>query len=80
MSLKTPLATPDEAELVFSLLRGDRDVSSGVDAVRGAVRCAVKTTVNPRTLAANSTWCLTFCVSQLSLLKPQGQITAEFLV
>ena len=52
MSSENPLATPDEAELVFALLRGELDESSGVDAVREAVRCAVKTTANPRTSAA----------------------------
>ena len=52
MSSEIPLATPDEAELVFSLLKRDLDASSEFDAVREAVGCAVRTTSNPRTLTA----------------------------
>ena len=52
MSSEIPLATPDEAELVFSLLRWDLDASSRFYAVREAVGCAVRTTSNPRTSTA----------------------------
>ena len=70
ISSRNPLATPGEAELVFSLLRRELDASSGVHAVREAVRCAVTTTANPRNSAAEVD--LAYNILRESVVSPEA--------